>query len=148
MPLKTGKNKGQLSVVEIRKVIVSHNKLSKISIPPKTKREGLIKLIQSNGYHLDHQNQKLVSRPRPKLPRRDKKDIVKQRRGSALKKESRPKKKLTFKKNGVKKKEYVLSAKEKKEKIKASDEAHERKEENYRLREVIKQEKEEWDMSD
>ena len=59
MPVKTGKDKGLLTTGEIRKLISAHNKLSKIVVPKGTDREGLEKLIKSNGYKINHKEQRL-----------------------------------------------------------------------------------------
>jgi hypothetical protein len=68
MPYKKGDLKGELTSSEIRKLIRAHNKLVSIKIPPKTDRDGLIKIVQDNGYKIDHKGQKIVdarkSRPR------------------------------------------------------------------------------------
>ena len=61
MPYLKGKLKGELKVAEIRKLVRLHNDLSKIKIPPKTDRDGIIKIIKSSGYDIDHMNAKLVS---------------------------------------------------------------------------------------
>lgn len=50
----------QLSVAELRRLIKAHNKLVTIKIPVGTKREGLIKLIEDNGYKVDHANKKII----------------------------------------------------------------------------------------
>jgi len=61
MPYKTGKLKGELLVSEIRKLVRLHNKLSKIKIPPRSSRDDIIKIVESNGYKVDHKNQKLTA---------------------------------------------------------------------------------------
>jgi len=74
MPYKSGKLKGQLTAPELRRMIKEHNKLMSIKVPPKTDRDGLISLINKNGYKVDHENKKLVPtqpmkrRPTIKLP--------------------------------------------------------------------------------
>ena len=45
MPYKTGKMKGLLTLAELKKLVVNHNKLSKISMPSAVKRDALIKLM-------------------------------------------------------------------------------------------------------
>ena len=55
MPLKNG----ELNASELRRLIKKHNQLMSIKIPPKTNRDGLIKLIESNGYKINHAGQKL-----------------------------------------------------------------------------------------
>lgn len=64
----TIKKTGELNYFELRRLIKEHNKLMSINIPPKTNREGLINLIEKNGYTVDHKNQKLI--PRVKMKRK------------------------------------------------------------------------------
>ncbi|MAO22402.1 MAG: hypothetical protein CMJ25_16780, partial [Phycisphaerae bacterium] len=52
--------KGLLTLAELKKLVVNHNKLSKISMPSAVKRDALIKLINKNGYRVDHTMNKLV----------------------------------------------------------------------------------------
>ena len=54
-----GKLKGQLTTAEIRKLISAHNKLSKITIPPKSNREDILKLLTDKGFSVNHEQQKL-----------------------------------------------------------------------------------------
>lgn len=61
MPYLRGKLKGELKSSEIRKIVRLHNELSKIKIPPRLDRTGLIKFIESKGYKIDHDNQKIVN---------------------------------------------------------------------------------------
>tara|TARA_R100000951_G_scaffold112128_1_gene111998 strand:- start:4360 stop:5031 length:672 start_codon:yes stop_codon:yes gene_type:complete len=74
MPYKTGKLKGELTAPELRRLIKEHNKLMSIKIPPKTDRDGLLKLIEDNKYKVNHEQQKLVPvvqmkrKPSVKLP--------------------------------------------------------------------------------
>ena len=73
MPYIKGKLKGQLTAPELRRMIKEHNKLMSITIPPKTDRDGLIKLINDNGYKVNHEKQRLminkvVRKPNIKLP--------------------------------------------------------------------------------
>jgi hypothetical protein len=60
MPYKSGKLKGELTAPELRRLIKEHNKLMSIKIPPKTDRDGLIKLIKDNGYKINHEDQMLI----------------------------------------------------------------------------------------
>lgn len=62
MPYKTGKLKGQLTTTEIRKLVRAHNKLTDIKIPKGATREDIIKLIEKNGYSVNHEKQALVPR--------------------------------------------------------------------------------------
>ena len=60
MPYKTGKMKGELTTAEIRSLVRAHNKASKIVIPTGSSRDGIIKLLASKGFRVDHKNQKLI----------------------------------------------------------------------------------------
>jgi len=80
MPYKTGKLKGELTSAEIRRLVSAHNRLSKIQIPKGTDRNGLIKLVESNGFRVDHKNEKLIqtrSKPLMKIDLPPKKTRVK-----------------------------------------------------------------------
>lgn len=65
-PKKISKNvpdvppKEQMKSSEIRKLIKQHNVLMSIVIPKGTDKQGLIKLIEKNGYNIDHKEKKLV----------------------------------------------------------------------------------------
>ena len=54
-----------LSVKELKTLIKAHNKLSQIKIPPKATLEQLEKLVESNGYKVDHEKKEL----KPKVKR-------------------------------------------------------------------------------
>ena len=60
MVYKSGKMKGQLTTTEIRKLIRAHNVLMSIKIPPKSSREDIMKILQSNNYKVDHEAEALV----------------------------------------------------------------------------------------
>ncbi len=49
-----------LSLNELRRMVKKHNELMSIIIPPKTNREGLIKLIEKNGFTVDHDKKKII----------------------------------------------------------------------------------------
>lgn len=59
MRYKTGKLKGELLTSEIRKLIKAHNKLVSINIPKGATREDIMKIINKNGYMVDHEGGKL-----------------------------------------------------------------------------------------
>jgi hypothetical protein len=61
MPYLRGKLKGELKVNEIRKLIKLHNKLSKITIPVRSTRDQIIKIVNDSGYTIDHKNSKFKS---------------------------------------------------------------------------------------
>ena len=48
-----------MTAPELRKLVRAHNKLTKITIPKGTDREGIIKLIESNGYKVNHPKKRL-----------------------------------------------------------------------------------------
>tara|TARA_R110000744_G_scaffold22547_1_gene57584 strand:+ start:1268 stop:2365 length:1098 start_codon:yes stop_codon:yes gene_type:complete len=62
MVYKTGKLKGELTTSEIRKLIRAHNILMSIKIPPKTDREGIFKILDDNGYMVNHVRQSIQRR--------------------------------------------------------------------------------------
>ena len=62
MPYKKGKLKGQLTTAEIRKLISAHNKLSKITIPPRSTREQIMDILDKNGFSVDHEKELLVQK--------------------------------------------------------------------------------------
>ena len=139
MPFTSGKLKGQLTAAEIRKLIRGHNKLVSIKIPPKTNRDGLIKLIEDNGYKLDHKKQ-MISDARKTRPRRQKitldqaKELTKPKEKTALQKQKAKEKKeekeiqkkkevRQIKKEAVKKEKEVQKKKKKdiKDKLLSTD---------------------------
>ena len=131
MPYTSGKLKGQLTAAEIRKLIRGHNKLVSIKIPPNTNRDGLIKLIEDNGYKLDHKKE-MISDARTSRPRRRKitldeaKELTKPKEKTALQKQKAKEKKEEKeiqKKKEVRqiKKEAVKKEKEVQKKLKKKD---------------------------
>lgn len=62
MVYKRGKLKGQLTTAEIRKLISAHNKLSKITIPPRSTREQIMDILDKNGFSVDHEKELLVQK--------------------------------------------------------------------------------------
>ena len=67
MPYKKGKLKGQLTTAEIRKLISAHNKLSKITIPPRSTREQIMDILDKNGFSVDHEKELLVQKTAQKM---------------------------------------------------------------------------------
>ena len=59
MVYKRGSLKGQLTTAEIRKLVSAHNKLSKITIPPKSTRDAIMSIIVKAGFRVNHGDQKL-----------------------------------------------------------------------------------------
>ena len=63
-----------LTATELRRMVKAHNKLMDMVIPPKTNRDGIIKLIEKNGFKVDHDKKKIVPsiqmkrKPTVKLP--------------------------------------------------------------------------------
>ena len=125
MPYKTGKMKGLLTLAELKKLVVNHNKLSKISMPSGVKRDALIKLINKNGYRVDHTMNKLV------------------KGGGVLKKPVVPvKKKVMF---GVgKTKEIKETKKELKSRAKNVETIEANKKKNKQIRDLLSQTKQSW----
>lgn len=97
MPFKSGELKGKLTGAELRRLIKAHNKLVSINIPPKTDRDGLIKLIEDNGYTINHEKQKLVPKvqmkrkPTVKLPPPPKPKTAEEKKQAKDKKEAKAK---------------------------------------------------------
>jgi len=91
MPYLRGKLKGQLKPPEIRKIIKLHNELSKVKIPPRLDRDGLIKFVESQGFMIDHENMKIVNKNKMKetltLEEAQEKFPVKPRKKKEVKKE-------------------------------------------------------------
>ena len=67
MVYKRGKLKGQLTTAEIRKLISAHNKLSKITIPPRSTREQIMDILDKNGFSVDHEKELLVQKKAQKM---------------------------------------------------------------------------------
>jgi len=67
MVYKRGKLKGQLTTAEIRKLISAHNKLSKITIPPRSTRDQIMDILDKNGFSVDHEKELLVQKKAKKM---------------------------------------------------------------------------------
>ena len=70
-----------LTAAELLTLIKAHNKLVSIKVSASMKRETLIKLIEDNGYKVDHKNKKIVdakkTRPRrPKVTLKEAEDML------------------------------------------------------------------------
>tara|TARA_R100000734_G_scaffold6948_1_gene5755 strand:- start:686 stop:1273 length:588 start_codon:yes stop_codon:yes gene_type:complete len=129
MPYKTGKMKGLLTLAELKKLVVNHNKLSKISMPKGVKRDELIKLINKNGYRVDHTNNKLV------------------KGGGVLKKPLQPaKKKVGF--GEGKTKEIKETKKELKSRAKNVETIDANKKKNKQIRDLVSQTRQSWEDDD
>lgn len=129
MPYKTGKMKGLLTLAELKKLVVNHNKLSKISMPSAVKRDALIKLINKNGYRVDHTNNKLV------------------KGGGVLKKPSQPvKKKVMF--GEGKTKEIKETKKELKSRSANVDKISKMKQKNIDIEDLEDQIQQSWEDDD
>lgn len=122
MPYLRGKLKGQLKPPEIRKIIRLHNELSKVKIPPRLDRDGLIKFVESKGYKIDHENEKIVDTNQKKetltLKEAQEKFPVKPRKKKEVKKEEDKKETLQLedkkkdKKPEKKKRNFKVQARE------------------------------------
>ncbi len=51
-----------LTAPELRKLVRAHNQLSKITIPRGSSAEDIVKLVEKNGYEVDHENKKLKAK--------------------------------------------------------------------------------------
>jgi len=118
MPYKKGSLKGQLTTAEIRKLISGHNKLSKITIPPRSTRDDIMKIISDAGFRVNHEQQKLEQ------IRATKKDISLDQAKDITKRVPKPKKQVKKEKE-----EKVLAIEDKKKgKVKEAVEKIEKKE--------------------
>lgn len=63
MPPKKKVPEGELTAPELRKLIRAHNKLTKITIPKGTDREGIIKIIENRGYKVNHKMKRIEPKP-------------------------------------------------------------------------------------
>ena len=70
MPPKIKVPDGELTSTELRKLIRAHNILVTIKIPKGTDRDGLIALIKSKGYKVDHKKKAIIDSKadRPRRP--------------------------------------------------------------------------------
>lgn len=89
MPYKTGKLKGQLTSAELRKLIKAHNKLYTIKVPKGSTQPQIVKLINDNGYNVNHKKQSLFlsMKTLPKKITMD--DVPKKVEPTALQKQKR-----------------------------------------------------------
>mgnify|MGYP003671172247 CR=1 FL=1 len=89
MPYKTGKLKGQLTSAELRKLIKAHNKLYTIKVPSGSTQPEIVKLINDNGYNVNHKKQSLFLAMK-NLPRKiTMDDVPKKVEPTALQKQKR-----------------------------------------------------------
>ena len=89
MPYKTGELKGQLTSAELRKLIKAHNKLYTIKVPSGATQPQIVKLINDNGYNVNHKKQSLFLAMK-NLPRKiSMSDVPKKVEPTALQKQKR-----------------------------------------------------------
>lgn len=111
---------GTLSAVELRRLIKQHNKLMSIQIPKGTNRDGLIKLINDNGYKINHSAQKLEPtvkmkrKPVVNLPSAPVKKTAEEKKQA---KDKRDKKRREIEAEGIKKALALKKVRNKKIKI-------------------------------
>lgn len=112
MPYKKGSLKGQLTTAEIRKLISAHNKLSKITIPPGSTRDDIMKIISKAGFRVNHEQQKLEQTTATKkdISLEKAKDITK--RVPKTEQQKQQSKERMEKKKAEKEKEIKLAKKE------------------------------------
>ena len=124
MPYKRGDLKGQLTTAELRKLVRAHNKLYDIKIPKGITQPALVKLINKNGYNVDHKNAKLrlgmKSLPKtigmddvPKPKVKTELEIQKAKEAKEAKKEKEKKKVREIKKQAIKQQQEILKKKQK-----------------------------------
>ncbi len=70
MPYTKGDKKGQLNINELRRLVNAHNVLMDIKLPKGMTQEEIIKVIEKNGYSVNHSKMELV--PRVQMKRRPK----------------------------------------------------------------------------
>ena len=107
MPYKTGKLKGELTLLELKKLVKAHNKLQSIQVPSGINRDDMIKLINSNGFDINHKQEKIIPRTRPR-----RQDVSLVRAKKILEK---PKQTAIQKQKADEKKDKILETKKKKE---------------------------------
>ena len=106
MVYKSGALKGQLTTVEIRKLISAHNKLTDIKIKKGATRDDIIKLLKSNGWSVDHEKQSLIPTDRPR------KKIITLKSAETI---TKPKPKTELQKQKLKEKKEEKEVEKKKE---------------------------------
>ncbi len=93
MPYKSGKLKGQLTTAELRKLIKAHNVLYTIKVPKGATQPDMVKLINKNGYSVNHKTNSLILRMK-NLPRKiTTADIPKKKEPTLLEKQKKEEKK-------------------------------------------------------
>ena len=70
MPYTKGDKKGQLNINELRRLVNAHNVLMDIKLPKGMSQEEIIKVIEKNGYSVNHSKMELV--PRVQMKRKPK----------------------------------------------------------------------------
>tara|TARA_R110000796_G_C14553406_1_gene434109 strand:+ start:442 stop:855 length:414 start_codon:yes stop_codon:yes gene_type:complete len=112
MPPKQKTPEGELTVAEIRKLIRAHNILTKIKLPTKLDRDGVIAFLKKNKFEVDHKNERLID----KSPNRGKSISL----GTAkVITKTKPKTEEQKKTTADKKVKKATDTKEKEDKIKA-----------------------------
>ena len=93
MPYKSGKLKGQLTSSELRKLISAHNKLYTIKVPSGATQPQIVKLINDNGYSVNHKTQQLRLRFKDLPKKITKDDAPKKKVATELEKQKKEEKK-------------------------------------------------------
>lgn len=75
MPYLRGELKGELTVNELRRLVNAHNVLMNIKLPKGLSQKEIIKVIEENGYSVEHSKMELV--PRVQMKRKPKVDMKK-----------------------------------------------------------------------
>jgi len=67
---KAGAKKGELKTPVIRRLVRTHNRLMDIYIPPRSTRGEIMKIIEKNGYSVNHETGTL--QPKTQMKRKQK----------------------------------------------------------------------------
>ena len=75
MPYSKGELEGELTINELRRLVNAHNVLMDIKLPRGLSQKEIIKVIEKNGFSVDHKKMAIV--PRVQMKRKPKVDMKK-----------------------------------------------------------------------
>ena len=75
MPYTKGELEGELTINELRRLVNAHNVLMDIKLPRGLSQKEIIKVIEKNGFSVDHKKMAIV--PRVQMKRKPKVDMKK-----------------------------------------------------------------------
>jgi hypothetical protein len=75
MPYSKGELEGELTINELRRLVNAHNVLMDIKLPRGLSQKEIIKVIEKNGYSVDHKKMAIV--PKVQMKRKPKVDMKK-----------------------------------------------------------------------